>query len=130
MRVRALSPTGDMTFGQSQGNFIVDSPEAVAQIIMTRLRLWTNEWFLDLTRGTAWATRVLGKGTTGLYDATIQDRIRTTPGVIQITSYSSTLNAVKRALTVDNLTVLTQFGSVTIFPSNLFPPYSVPLGTG
>lgn len=39
MRYRVLSPTGDYTFGQGPGEFLVNSPAAVAQAIGTRLRL-------------------------------------------------------------------------------------------
>ena len=51
MRVRALSPTGDMTFGQSQNNFLVNSSAAVAQCVKTRLMLFKGEWFRDIRVG-------------------------------------------------------------------------------
>src|SRR5579863_5743440 len=112
MRYRTLSPTGDYVFGSGMGEFLVDSPQAVAQAIATRLLLSQGEWFLDVTEGTPWATQVLGTGTQGLYDAAIQARILGTPNVQSILSYSSNLDW-KRKLTI-NCLVQTDFGVATI----------------
>jgi hypothetical protein len=101
MRVRAMSASGDMTFGQGSANFLVSSPAAVAQLVLTRLRLWTGQWFLDLSAGTPWLTQVLGTGTAALYDAAIRTTILTTPGVLGIASYSSSVNRAARVLTVN-----------------------------
>lgn len=111
MKYRKLSPTGDYTFGQGPSEFLVDSPEAVAQAVQTRLALFTGEWFLDTTDGTPYSTQILGTGTQGLYDQAIQERIIATPGVTSITEYSSTLN--NRALSV-NATISTLYGVTTI----------------
>ena len=108
MRVRTLSPVGDMTFGQGSANFLVNSPAAVAQNIKTRLGLWTKEWFLDLTAGTPWSTRVLGEHTGSLYDNAIIGRVLGTPGVVSIVSYASTLDPGTRILSV-SLRVNTQY---------------------
>ena len=62
MRVRAMSLTGDFTFGQGSANFLVNTPEAVAQLAQTRLGLWTGQSFVDLTAGMPWSTEVLRKG--------------------------------------------------------------------
>lgn len=98
MRYRALDAAGDMTFGASQVNFLVNSPETVAQAVLTRLRLLKGEWFLDNTAGTPWSTEILGVRTRPTYDRAIRDRISGTQGVVSILSYSSSL--VGRRLTV------------------------------
>lgn len=110
MRVRALSPTGDMTFGQSQQNFLVNSSAAVAQCVKTRLILFLGEWFLDTTDGTDWDNSVLGKYTSGLYNTVIQARILGTQGVTGIVTgtYSATVNTITRKLTVA-CTISTQY---------------------
>lgn len=95
MRVRALSPTGDYTFGQGQANFLVNSPAAVAQSILTRLLLWQGEWFLDTRDGTPWLQSVIGKNTKSLYDTVIRARVLETKGVTSIERYSSTLTGRK-----------------------------------
>ena len=113
MRYRALTPTGDMTFGKGSQNFLINSPAMVAQKVRTRLKLFTGEWFLDLTEGTPWGTEVLGTDTQNTYDIAIRDRILETEGVTSIVSYSSTFNAVTRNLTV-TATIDTLYGQTTI----------------
>ena len=113
MRYRALSPSGDYTFGQGQANFLINSPAAVAQSVMTRLKLWLGEWFLDNTEGTPWLTEVLGTGTKPLYDMAIRSRVLQTPGVTGITNYSSSLDPKSRNLSV-NMTINTQYGAAPV----------------
>lgn len=89
MRYRKLSPSGDYTFGQGTANYYINQPEAVGQAVMTRLRLLTTEWFLDLTSGTPYNTDILGTGTQATRDLAIKRRILQTPGVNQLVSYDS-----------------------------------------
>ncbi len=100
MRYRKLSPTGDYTFGQNGTNFLVNSPEAVAQAVKTRLAIAVGEWFLDLTYGTPYQSKILGAGRVATYDAAIQDVIVNTQGVTGIVQYSSTVNPNTRAASV------------------------------
>lgn len=109
IRYRALSPTGDYTFGHAPSNFLVDSPQAVGQLVKTRLLLAQGEWFLDVTEGTPWVGQVLGERTKPLYDLAIQARVLSTPNVLSIDSYLSTLNANARSLAVV-MTISTSFG--------------------
>ncbi len=113
MRVRAQSATGDYTFGRSQGNFLIDSPACVQQLVVTRLLLFQGEWFLDKTEGMPWSTAVVGTGTKPFYDRAIQDEILNTAGVTSIVDYSSVLDARSRTLTVSAI-VNTQFGQTQI----------------
>lgn len=78
---------------------------------MTRLALWTGEWFLDLLEGTPYATQVLGENTKPTYDQALQERIIETPGVTAITEYVSILQG--RALYV-SATISTLYGATTI----------------
>ena len=96
MRYRELSPTGDYLFGAGGQNFLVDSPEMVAQSVLTRLRLWSGEWFLDVTEGTPWMTQILGENTKSLYDLAIQSRVLQTQGVTGIKDYSSSRSEERR----------------------------------
>ena len=115
MRYRALSSTGDYTWGQGSANFLVNSPACVAQAVQTRLALDLGEWYLNTTDGTPYATEILGTGTMNLYDVAVQARILGTPGVqdIQAGSYSSTLNPATRALTI-RCTIDTVYGAAEI----------------
>lgn len=112
MRYRQLSPDADYVFGQGAGEFLVNTPEAVAQAVQTRLLLAQGEWYLDQTEGTPYSTQILGTGTQDLYDQAIKERILGTPGVTAIVSYASLLDA-DRALTVA-CTIDTLYGTVAI----------------
>jgi len=113
MRYRVLDPNGDYTFGQGASEFLVNSPECVAQAVKTRLALFSGEWFLDTTIGVPYLTEVLGMGTVGTYDLTIQAAILQTQGVQSIDEYSSSLNTTTRVLTITcNLNTI--YGSTTL----------------
>lgn len=110
MRYRARSATGDYQFGRS-GLYLINTPEAVAQAVYTRLSLLTGEWFLDTTDGTPYREQVLGYGTQTTRDQAIQQRILDTPGVKAITSYQS--SAEDRRLVI-SCTVETDYGATTL----------------
>jgi hypothetical protein len=97
VRYRQLSPLGDYTIGLP---FYVNDPQAVAQAVYTRLKLWLGEFFLDVTDGTAYLTGVLAERYGKNPDAIIKARILGTTGVTAINSYSSTFNGPSRTLTV------------------------------
>lgn len=89
MRVKRLSPSGDYTFGNSQLDFLANSPECVAQVVQTSLLLWLGEWYLDLTVGMPWIQAVLGKHNQATADVTAQDYILGVQGVTNIENYTS-----------------------------------------
>ena len=62
LRVRALTPSGDMTFGQGSANYLIDSPAAVTQILKTQFSLWQSEWFLNLSAGIPYINEIAGYG--------------------------------------------------------------------
>ncbi len=109
MKYRALSPQDDYTFG-SEASWLVDSPAAVAQAVETRLRLETNEWFLDRKEGLNWA-RILGFGTVSTRDSEVKKRILGTPGVRSLVNYSS--STVGRSFAV-TATIDTIYGRTTV----------------
>lgn len=111
MRYRKLDQDDDYSFGASSVNFLVDSPELVAQSILTRLRLVTGEWFLDVTEGTPYPTQILGANTQKTRDTAIRTRINETPGVVGILSYSSVLQGRDFRVTAR---VSTIFGQVSL----------------
>lgn len=112
MRYRTLSPTSDYVIGQGNAEFLVNSPECVAQAVKTRLLLLQGEWFLDTTEGTPYSTQILGEGTMQLYDQAIQERISQTQGVLSITDYSSSFDANNRSLSV-YVTIDTIYGTAS-----------------
>jgi hypothetical protein len=118
-RVRAMSATGDMTFGSSKANFLIDSPQAVGQLVKTRLLLWEGEWFLNLSEGTPWFQNILGKSSESIRDAAIQNRIANTPFVTGILSYAS--QVLLRNLTI-TATLATAFGQTNLNNVPVYPP--------
>ena len=113
MRYRKLDADGDYVFGGGPADFLVNTPEAVAQAVLTRLLLLRGEWFLDTTAGMPWDTDVLGKYTSGKYDAAIRKCILATHGVTELTNYSSTADPETRVLTV-TATINTIYGTTTV----------------
>jgi hypothetical protein len=108
-----MDSSGDYTLG-SGSDFLKDSPDAVAQAVMTRLKLWKSEWFVDTSDGTPYMQDVLGKRfQRSNPDSAIKSRILGTPGVTEITSYDSTFDGNTRAFSV-TATINTFYGAATI----------------
>jgi len=116
MRYRKLDANGDYVFGGSQQAFLIDTPDTVAQAVSTRLQLQFGEWFLDVTDGTDWKTKVLGKYTANVRDETLRIRILGTPGVTSIISYSSTFDHETRTFSVIT-EIDTVYGSASVSES-------------
>lgn len=108
-----MDANGDMTFGGDQAAILRDSPDAVGQVVSSRLHLWASEWYLDLAEGTPYRTRVLGKRTEATRDPVIRVRILDTPGVIEIAAYSSVLNRDLRGLAIA-ATINTAYGAARV----------------
>ena len=96
MRTLQMSPSGDF---DPLLPLLVNSPACVGQTVLTRLRLWLGDWFLDTSDGTPWM-RILGKPNGVSPDIYIKQRILATPGVSGIVSYTGVNNASTRSYTV------------------------------
>lgn len=113
MRYRKLDSNGDMTFGNQQADFWRDVPEAPAQAILTRLRLWLGEWFIDTTEGTPYQQAILGMHTSATVEPAIRRRILGTKGVTTIDEFNMVRDPDTRRVTVDAV-VNTAFGTATV----------------
>lgn len=111
MKYRQLDDDGDFRLGRD-APFLIDSVEAVAQAIRTRLRLMTGEWFLDLDAGTDYSGSILGYGSQGVRDLEVQQRIMGTPGVLELVSYDSQVTADRQFLV--QATVSTIYGQLAL----------------
>jgi len=96
MRVRRLDATGEPVFGQGKNDYLVDE-YAVAQVIITHLKLFLGEWWEDITQGVPWWEEIMGQVGTKkeVIDRILQKSILDTTGVKNITYldtgfYSST----------------------------------------
>ena len=113
MRYRKLTEDGDYSFGQGPRDFYVDVPEAVGQLVKTRLGLFTGEWFLNLSEGMPYNPQVLGMGTGPTYDAAIRLHIQETKDLLNISEYGSLLDRSTRHLDVE-AKVNTKYGATVV----------------
>lgn len=110
MRYRALSASGDYTFGSGSQNFLINSPEAVAQVVQTTLKLWLGEWYLDVNAGTPYPEGVLGKKSQAEADATLIAEISQCQGVVSIANFKSSIDPDTRKYTVIKCVLNTLYG--------------------
>lgn len=113
MRYRILSEDGDMTFGSGSLNFFIDSPDAVAQLVLTNLKLWVGEWFLDLSEGTPFAQAVLGMNKKETATPAIRNVILNTNGVKSIISFSENIDPNERRYSFSAI-IDTIYGQTTL----------------
>lgn len=99
MRYRKLNATGDYVFGQSNLDFYRDI-DAVRQAILTRLELYLESFWRDLSDGLPMYQSILGKSggapNIATADQIIQARIQDTQGVTGIVNYASNFDRVTR----------------------------------
>lgn len=114
MTVRKLDADGDLAMGGEE--FLTGyTAEEVAQNVLTRLKFFLGEWFLDTTDGTDWFGSVLGKGSVlASRESVIRRRILLTPGCAGMTAFSLTTDIATRELTVNASIVSTSGDSVEI----------------
>lgn len=113
MRYRREDADGDYTFGSGDTSFLVNSPEAVAQAIKTRLRLWYGQWFLDTSDGMPWMQPLTGKPQPVAMELALRQRIQATAGVQAILAFDARFNPASRRLNI-SATVETRYGNTTI----------------
>ena len=112
MKYRELDENGDSTFGQ---NRFLKNIEAVGQALVTRLKLLYGEWWEQTDDGLPLFERILGvfvsEQSLSAVDLIISERITGTPGVQNITVFTSELyNRVYSA----HCAVSTVFGAVEL----------------
>jgi hypothetical protein len=112
MRYRKLDANGDYTMTGTSSDWLVNTPAAVGQAVLTGLKLRAGEWFLDTSAGAPWSS-ILGKFSGTNYDVLLKDQILGTTGVTAITSYSSTFDSTTRKLSV-SVAIDTLYGATTL----------------
>ncbi|KLU14358.1 MULTISPECIES: hypothetical protein [Xenorhabdus] len=111
MRYRREDSNGDYSFGQGDNTFWINSPDAVAQAVKTRLNLWRGDWFLDIAEGTPYREAVLEKNYASAM--AIRERILGTEGVTEIVSLDASRNPDTRKITL-TATINTHYGRATV----------------
>ncbi|KUZ98083.1 hypothetical protein WI40_13845 [Burkholderia ubonensis] len=99
MRVRRLDADGDWTFGRGRADY-ADRSESVAQRVVTRLRSFRGDWFLDLDHGIPWIERMERGNERERLESDIKRQILGTAGIARILAFDITINGAKRRMTV------------------------------
>ena len=120
MRVRALSPSGDRAWGKGLNNFYINSPQAVEQKVVTRLKLIYQEWYLDTSKGVDWFNKILNYNTGATRDLLIKQTILNTINVTAISSYTSSFNSTTREFSV-SADIDTTYGPTSITTTTIIP---------
>ena len=113
-RTRKLDDNGDFTISGSVWIYDID---AVAQTIDTRLKLFSGEFWRDVTEGTPWIESILTKNnrtnTIQSKISILKNRILNTGGVVSILEWNTDFSYQDRKLSVQ-ATILTEFGVLPI----------------
>lgn len=118
MRYRELSPTGDYMFGNGEADFLINSPQAVAQVVKTYLKLFLGEWYLNVNDGTPWFQGVLGFHSQAEADEALQQTILSLPGIQNLTNWSSSVSPINRQYSATG-TLYTIYGTTPLVLNNL-----------
>ena len=84
MRVAGLTASGDWQFGKGKASYLTRS-DAIAQNVVTRLRSFTDDWFLDISDGLPWFELMGNKETERRTLREIERVVLSTFGVRSIT---------------------------------------------
>lgn len=111
MQVRRLDSNGDLV---TRGRMFQTGRAAIAQTISTRLKLFLGEYFRDVTDGTPWFQKILGKfESLNAVEAILRNRIARTQGVVRLLSFGLQFDLDSRTLSVQ-AQVLTTYGEEDI----------------
>lgn len=81
---------------------LLEGVEAIEQHLLIRLRFFLGEWMLNRTLGIPYFEEILKKAPDpNLVKSIFRETILATPGVLRINSFSATLEAETRKLTID-----------------------------
>ncbi|MDC9593497.1 hypothetical protein [Xenorhabdus sp. IM139775] len=101
----------DYSFGQGDNTFWINSPEAVAQAVKTRLDLWRGDWFLDTAEGTPYREAVLDRNYASVM--ALREHILGTVGVTEIASLDAERDPDTRKITI-TAAINTRYGKTTV----------------
>ncbi len=95
MKYRRMDENGDYIFGLNEQGFLKDN-EAVAQAILTKIKLLKGEWWEDVNEGTPLFESILGigavQGSKNAIDLIIRDRILSVENVETISYFKSEID--------------------------------------
>lgn len=99
MRVAGLDKNGDWRFGRGKASYLKGS-DAIAQKVVTRLRSFKRDWFLDIDAGGDWMRLFGERGGSDRILREVERIIVSTDGVLQLTALSIDSNERNRSATI------------------------------
>lgn len=102
-----------MRFGNQQADYLRDVPEAVQQIVGTRLRLLRGEWYVDTSAGMPWFGAVLGVRTRETIEPAVRAEVLAAPGVTGIRKFDTVLDDEGRVVSM-SIEIDTVFGPAVV----------------
>lgn len=112
MIYRKIDENGDYVFGSNAACFL-SGAEAVAQAILTRLRLLKYEWWESLEEGLPLWQKIAAQRDKDAAEQEIRDRIVQTKHVLAIISWNSSWDNEKRSLAIHTV-VDTDYGTLEV----------------
>jgi hypothetical protein len=94
-----MTASGDLFVGPL-GTSFVSGTEAIAQLLRIAVRLFTNEWFLNLDAGVNWDAILGEKYNEQLIRESLTPVILASPGVAAINSLAISLNDTTRQVSI------------------------------
>lgn len=95
MRVAGLDKNGDWRFGRGKSIYITGS-KAIGQKVVTRLRSFKRDWFLDVDAGVDWIQLMGARSTEDKILREIERVIVSTDGVLRLISLELETNRTNR----------------------------------
>lgn len=100
MRVSGLSAAGDWRFGKGRAVYLRRS-DAIAQNVITRLKSFTDDWFLDIDEGMSWLELLGSKDNEKRILREVETRVLQTYGVRSISLLRVTNIDINRAASIE-----------------------------
>ena len=100
MSVSKLDSNGDWTFGQGLSNYANGSNE-ISQNVITRIKSFQNDWFLDSTACIDWFNLLSNRNTQKSTEAQISKTVLDTKGVSTLDSLNFVLDRQNRKASID-----------------------------
>ena len=97
MSVRKIDNNSDWTFGQGLGNYITKDDE-IAQNVVTRLKSFKNDYFLDNTQNIDWLNILGVKNNKSLVVNEVRKVVQQTDGIQRVNDVYLVLNDKRNAI--------------------------------
>ena len=99
MEVAGITSEGDFTFGRSLASYKTKS-DAIAQNVVTRLRLFTDDWYLDVDSGIPWIELLGTRGNSDRIRREVEKSVLQTDGVKSISKLEITEDSESRGISI------------------------------